>query len=83
MLEIKVQIAVTAPFPFPAAWIRCARLSKTRETGNDLPATRIRQQVILNLAKNRIRDITGQFLQSSRRHRGFNKYHSVLYTTLW
>jgi len=56
MLEIKVQIAVTAPFPFPAAWIRRARFSKTRETGNDLPATRIRS-------------IAGQFLQSSRKHK--------------
>ena len=68
MLEIKVQIAVTAPFPFPAAWIRCACFSKTRETGNDLPATRVRQQVILNRAKNRVRNIASQFLQPSRKH---------------
>ena len=83
VFEKQIEVAISRTLALPTTGVGGPCFPDSTKSGNEPAALRITQKVLLNPQEHIVRGSFGQFLEPPRKPPRLDKYHSVLYTTLW
>ena len=78
LLQVQIQVAVTAALSLSATGICCTRLANATQAGNHGAAIRFPRQVRLNRAQQFVGSVAGKALQFRCEWPGLDEFHDVI-----